>query len=61
MKGKFVIFEGIDGAGMSTQVYRLNQFLKNKDLKVVMTKEPTSNLIGGVIRAALRKECAKRI
>jgi dTMP kinase len=56
MKGKFVVFEGIDAAGMSTQVYRLNNFIKMQGLPCVMTKEPTDNLIGGVIRAALRKE-----
>jgi len=56
MKGKFIVFEGIDGAGLTTQAELLEKHLKNKKYEVVLTKEPTNNLIGGIIRAALRKE-----
>jgi len=56
MKGKFIVFEGIDGAGLTTQAELLEKYLRNKKYEVVLTKEPTSNLIGGIIRAALKKE-----
>jgi dTMP kinase len=56
MKGKFMVFEGIDGAGLTTQAELLEKYLKNKKYEVVLTKEPTNNLIGGIIRAALKKE-----
>jgi dTMP kinase len=56
MKGKFIVFEGIDGAGLTTQAELLEKHLKNKKYEVVLTKEPTNNLIGGIIRAALKKE-----
>jgi dTMP kinase len=56
MKGKFIVFEGIDGAGLTTQAELLEKYLRNKKYEVVLTKEPTNNLIGGLIRAALKKE-----
>jgi len=56
MKGKFVVFEGIDGAGLTTQAELLEKYLRNKKYEVVLTKEPTNNLIGSIIRAALKKE-----
>ena len=56
MKGKFIVFEGIDGAGLTTQAELLEKYLRNKKYEVVLTKEPTNSLIGGIIRAALKKE-----
>lgn len=56
MKGKLIVFEGIDGAGLTTQSHMLEKYLKEKKYEVVLTKEPTNNLIGGIIRAALKKE-----
>jgi len=56
VKGKFIVFEGIDGAGLSTQAFLLQEYLKKKGFEVVLTKEPTNNLIGGLIRAGLKKE-----
>jgi len=56
MEGKFIVFEGIDGAGLTTQAELLEKYLRNKKYGVVLTKEPTNNLIGGIIRAALKKE-----
>ena len=56
MMGKFIVFEGIDGAGLTTQTVLLEKYLKMKKYEVILTKEPTNNLIGGLIRAALRKE-----
>lgn len=56
MKGKFIVFEGIDGAGLTTQSTLLEKYLKSKGLNVLLTKEPTNSLIGGLIRAALKKE-----
>ena len=51
--GKFIVFEGIDGAGKSTQAELLYHFLKKKKIKVHLTHEPTSFLIGGIIRSSL--------
>ncbi|MCS7104063.1 MAG: dTMP kinase [Thermofilaceae archaeon] len=52
----FVAFEGIDGAGLTTHARLTERYLESKGLKVVLTKEPTDGLIGGLIRACLRGE-----
>ena len=52
-RGKFIVFEGLDGSGISTQVDRLVTHLRAKRLKVFSSKEPTDNVIGGLIRGAL--------
>jgi len=58
--GKFIVFDGLDGSGLSTQANLLADFLdneiKNKSLGfagVYRTKEPTKSLIGGLINAQL--------
>lgn len=51
----FIVFEGLDGSGQSTQATILSARL-NEGTKSVVTKEPTNNLIGGLIRAQLTKE-----
>jgi len=56
MKGKFIVFEGIDGSGKTTQASLLYSYLLSKGKKVVLTKEPTNSIIGSLIRAALNKE-----
>ena len=52
----FIVFEGIDGAGISTQAELLRRFLTRKGKKVILTKEPTNGVIGGLIRSVLRGE-----
>jgi len=54
--GKFIVFEGLDGAGSSTQIELLSQALKKKGRNVIITKEPTNNIIGGLIRGQLTKD-----
>ncbi len=56
MKGKFIVIEGLDGSGASTQVGMLSEYLSSKGYKVLVTKEPTNNLIGGLIRGQLTHE-----
>ena len=53
-KGKFIVFEGLDGSGQSTQIALLEQYLKNKGRKVFITSEPSNNVIGGLIRSILK-------
>lgn len=52
-KGVFVVLEGIDGAGKTTQVEDLVEILSNK-YKVFKTKNPTDNPIGKFIREGLK-------
>jgi dTMP kinase len=53
-KGKFVVLEGIDGAGTTTQISRLQRFLEARGIKSVITREPSDGPVGTVIRNALR-------
>lgn len=49
-KGKFIVFEGLDGAGKETQAKLLLEYLKVKAQEVIYTSEPTSdNPIGKLI------------
>lgn len=52
----FIAFEGQDGAGNSTQSRFLTRFLTDRGERVLLTKEPTSSFIGGIIRSVLRRE-----
>lgn len=56
--GVFIAFEGLDGSGSSTQVDLLVKRLSESGIFAFATKEPTNNLIGGLIRAALTKSWA---
>lgn len=53
MKGRFIVFEGIDGAGKSTQIEKLRQKLIKEGRKVFITAEPTTSVTGGILRDAL--------
>ena len=48
--GKFIVLEGIDGAGTSTQAELLANWMKERQLPVHLTREPSGGRIGQVIR-----------
>ncbi|WP_058269798.1 dTMP kinase [Olsenella massiliensis] len=52
-KGIFVTFEGVDGAGKSTQVTGLVRRLRKAGVEVVSLREPGGTPIGEQIRAVL--------
>lgn len=52
-KGKFIVFEGTDGSGKSTQMKLLAKFLKGKGVECILTHEPTDSPFGGILRACL--------
>lgn len=51
-----ITFEGIDGAGKTTQVNLLEGYLKEKGLKVVVRREPGGTEVGEKIREILIRE-----
>ena len=55
-KGIFIVFEGPDGSGQSTQTKLLTKWFVKKNHRVFITKEPTTSMIGGIIRSILKKE-----
>lgn len=52
-KGKFIVFDSLDGSGNSSQVKLLADYLNKIGEKTHITKEPTSSLIGGLIKSQL--------
>lgn len=53
MKGKFIVFEGSDGSGKTTVLNRLQDYLDEKRIDYVLTREPGGTEISEEIRAIL--------
>ena len=53
MKGKFLTFEGIDGAGKSSQHAWAVEHLRGKGIEVVSTREPGGTPLGEKLRGLL--------
>jgi dTMP kinase len=51
--GYFIVFEGIEGCGKTTQLSLLGEYLKKKGLPVIITREPGGTFIGDEIRKIL--------
>ncbi|GBC71685.1 Thymidylate kinase [Candidatus Calditenuaceae archaeon HR02] len=54
-QGLIVAIEGIDGAGKTTQAKRLVRFLRSKGMAAKYTAEPTSSVLGKMIKSYLRR------
>ena len=55
-RGVFITFEGLDGAGKSTQIERLCTALRRIGCEVLTTREPGGSMIGDEIRTLLLKD-----
>ncbi len=55
-KGVFIVFEGLDGAGTTTQMKILGEKFSSLGKDVFITHEPTDNPIGRLVRACLQKK-----
>ncbi len=49
-RGKFITLEGVDGAGKTTHLAWLAQRLRQRNLKVVVTREPGGTALGEELR-----------
>ena len=49
-RGWFIVFEGIDGSGKSTQIDLLSMKLRDKGIDYVLEREPSDSSIGKFIR-----------
>lgn len=52
-RGHFIVFEGTDGSGLSTQAELLRNWFRSRQLRVDLTKEPSAGPVGALIRLAL--------
>lgn len=56
--GLFVVVEGVDGSGISTQIGLLRRWLSARGVTVEATKEPSRGPFGAVIRQAIEGRLA---
>lgn len=54
MRGRFLVLEGLDGAGTTTQTARLQAWLEGRGRRVHPTREPSTGPVGRLIRETLR-------
>ena len=54
--GRFIVLEGIDGSGTTTQAENLKTHLENLGIQVHITRQPSTGVIGKTIREFLAKK-----
>ena len=52
-RGRFVTVEGIEGAGKTTQMDVIRQYLEERGIRVVMTREPGGTPLSEAVRTLL--------
>ena len=53
MSGLFITFEGADGCGKTTQIRLIDEYLRNKGYKTLLTREPGAKGLGVKLREIL--------
>jgi len=53
LSGKFIVLDGPDGAGKSTQLSMLAEFLRGQSVDVIVARDPGGTAVGDRIRAIL--------
>jgi len=53
VRGLFIVIEGVDGSGKSTQARLLARWMRSKGIDVVLTKEPGGTPLGRTLRRIL--------
>jgi dTMP kinase len=54
MKSLFIVFEGIDGSGTSTQAILLKDYFIHNNHKAIVTSEPSDGPVGHLIKEGLK-------
>lgn len=54
MTALFIVLEGIDGSGKTTQGDRLEAYFHGRETKAILSPEPTNGPVGRLIRQALQ-------
>ena len=56
-RARFLVLEGVDGSGKSTQASRLAAWYQERGCPVVLTREPGGTELGERLRALIKDEC----
>ena len=59
-RGRFITFEGIDGAGKSTQIDVFSAALRERGVSLVITREPGGTPLGESLRELILNESMER-
>ncbi len=54
-RGRFLVLEGLDGAGTTTQAQRLAAWLRGRGRRVHVTAEPSAGPVGALLRQVLTR------
>lgn len=58
-RGRFIVLEGTDGSGTTTQTARLVQWLETFGIPALATREPSAGPVGQLLRCALEKRLTR--
>ncbi|GAA6622083.1 dTMP kinase [Scytonema sp. NUACC26] len=53
MKGKFIVFEGVEGCGKTSQIQRIQEWLHSLNISAIVTREPGGTELGLYLRQLL--------
>ena len=53
MRGIFIVMEGPDGSGKTTQINLLKKYLEDKGKECILTREPGGMKIGEELRSVI--------
>jgi dTMP kinase len=56
MTGKFIVFEGVEGCGKTTQIQMTREWLQSLNVSVMITREPGGTELGLKLRRLLLEE-----
>lgn len=60
-RGFFIVFEGIEGSGKTTQIKKLSAFLQENDITVISTREPGGTPLSDNIREILLSNHSEKV
>ncbi|ASQ45822.1 Thymidylate kinase [Legionella clemsonensis] len=55
-QGRFIVVEGLEGAGKSTAIQTIKRYLENHVPNVLLTREPGGTRVGEMIRTIIKEE-----
>lgn len=61
MSGKFIVVEGLEGAGKSTVINTLQQCLRDLGHTIVLTREPGGTPLAEALRDCVKKEWEEQV